>query len=182
MTSDQRREPTGAIIYSGRYGSTAQYASWIGEETGLPSFPIDDPRADPSRFDFVVLGSSVIFYRATIRKWVKANWPALAGRPLVLFTVSGAGPGPKLEGWVAKSFPPEIHARMEHVGLRGRLRHQDVSWWLRLMLRIGALMNSDPDASKDEKYGFDYMDRSTIAPIVGLVRSIRSSGGSPPAR
>ena len=30
----------------------------------------------------------------------------------------------------------------------------------------GPLFNSSPEASKDERYGFDYMDTSSIEPIV----------------
>jgi hypothetical protein len=78
---------------------------------------------------------------------------------------------------VAKSFPEEILARMRHVGLRGRLDHADVSWWLRVLLRIGAMMNRDPEARKDEMHGFDHMDRSSIQPIVALIRERQSSRG-----
>ena len=166
----------GAIIFSGRYGSTAQYSRWISEATDLPVFHIDDAGANPSNYDFLVLGSSVVFFKATIRRWVKANWPALQGRPLILFTVSGAPPGPKLDRWIANSFPEEVLARVEHVALRGRLMHEDVSWWLRVLLRIGALFNRDPEARKEEMHGFDYVDRSSIEPIVTAVRRYQSGG------
>lgn len=166
----------GAIIYSGRYGSTEQYSRWISEETGLPVFGIDDPGADPTDYDFVVLGSSIVFYKPTIRRWLKAHWPDLRDRPLILFTVSGAPPGPKLDGWIAKSFPEEVLARIEHVALRGRLNHRDVGWFLKVLLKIGALMNSDPEASREEREGFDFMDRSTIEPIVRLIREYQANG------
>lgn len=164
----------GAIIFSGQYGSTEQYSQWISEETGLPVFPIDDPHLDPSSFDFLVLGSSVVFYRATIRKWAKTNRSALEDRPIVFFTVSGAPAGPKLDAWVTHSFPPELVARMRHFALRGRLRHEDVGWWLRIMLKIGGLMNRDPQARQEEMRGFDYMDRSSIEPIVALIEQYKS--------
>jgi len=38
----------GAIFFSTKYGSTAQYAKWIGEATGLPVFNIKVTNADPS--------------------------------------------------------------------------------------------------------------------------------------
>ena len=159
----------GAILYSGRYGSTEQYSEWISEATGLPSLSIDDPAADPSAHDFLVLGSSIVFYRATIRSWVKQNSAALATKPIILFTVSGAPAGSKLDGWVAKSFSAEFLARADHVALRGRLNHDDVSWWLRLMLKIGALLNPDREASKEERHGFDHMDKASIQPLVDLI-------------
>ena len=45
-----------AIFYSGTYGSTAQYANWIGDATGLPVFSID-LNADPAAYDVLVLGN-----------------------------------------------------------------------------------------------------------------------------
>jgi menaquinone-dependent protoporphyrinogen IX oxidase len=170
----------GVIIYSGQYGSTDQYSRWISEDTGLPVFRIDDPGADPSTYDFVVLGSSVMYYRASIRGWVKANWPDLQARPLVLFTVSGAPAGAQLDGWIAKSFPQEVLARMEHVPLRGRLNYDDVSWWLRLLLRMEAMTNRDPQARREAMHGFDYMDRSAIEPIVRLIQRYPTSGEPTP--
>ena len=71
-------------------------------------------------------------------------------------------------------------AGVDHVALRGRLRHEEVSWWLRIMLRIGALMNRDPEARRDEIHGFDYVGRSTIAPIVALIHRYQSEVGPPP--
>ncbi len=159
----------GAIFYSGRYGSTAQYSKWISDATGLPAFSIDDPAGDPSQYDFLILGSSIVFYRATIRRWVRQHSPALADTPIVLFTVSGAPAGAKLDGWVAESLPPELVARMDHVALRGRLNHDDVSWWLKLILKAGALLNRDRAAAEEERHGFDHMDESSIRPVVELV-------------
>ncbi len=165
----------GAIFFSGKYGSTEQYANWISEATGLPVFDIKDPNADPSKFDYLILGSSIIFFKLTIRKWVKANLSKLKGRSKVLFSVSGAGPSSKLERWVAKSFPSGLLSQMEHVALGGRLDHSKLSWWFRKFMWVGSLLNPDPDASKDERYGFDYVDKKTIEPILKLVRQFEHS-------
>lgn len=159
----------GAIVYSGRYGSTEQYSEWISEATGLPSLSIDDPAADPSAYDFLVLGSSIVFYRATIRKWVTQHSAALASTPTILFTVSGAPAGPKLDRWVAKSLPADFLSRTDRVALRGRLNHDDISWWLKITLKIGALLNPDREASKEERHGFDHMDEASIGPVVELI-------------
>jgi hypothetical protein len=59
---------------------------------------------------------------------------------------------------------------MKHVGLRGRLDHSKVSWWVRQSLYIASLFNPNPEASKDERYGFDYMDKSSIEPIVEIIQ------------
>lgn len=165
----------GGIFFSGKYGSTEQYANWIGEATGLPVFDIKDESADPSDYDYLILGSSILYFRLSIRKWVSANLSKLKGRSKILFSVSGAGPSEKLEGWVAKSFPPELLSQMEHVALSGRLDHAKVSWPVKLMLFIGSLINPDPQASKEERYGFDHVDKDSIESIIKMIEEIQST-------
>lgn len=164
----------GAIFFSGQYGSTAQYAQWIGEATGLPVFDIKDRDADPSRYDFVVLGSSVVIYKLTIRKWLKKHLAEIEDKPVVLFTVSGAPAGADLDDWVANSVPEHLVARMDHVALQGRLDIKAMSWWTRLLLRIGAWQNDDPEEKKHELEGFDFVDQSAIEPITELVQQLQT--------
>ena len=161
----------GAIFYTSKYGSTAQYAEWIGEATGLPVFSVDDPRADPAEYDFLVLGSPVMHYKLSIRKWLKRHAEQVRSKPTLLFTVSGAGAGPKLDGWVADSFPGSLMSQMEHVALRGRWRREQLSRWDRMTLLMAAMVNRDRQARREELEGFDYMDRSSIAPIVEMVEA-----------
>ena len=165
----------GAIFFSGKYGSTEQYSKWISETTGLPIFDIKDPSANPSKYDFLVLGSSVMFFKLTNRKWVNRNFPVIKTKPVILFTVSGAGPGPKLEEWIAGCLPQELISKMKHVGLRGRADHSKFSWGLRLIMWMGSMFNPDPEASRDERYGFDYMDKESIAPIVEMIRQMQET-------
>jgi len=165
----------GAIFYSGQYGSTAQYAQWISDATGLPAFDIKDKRADPSKYDYLILGSSVIIHKLSIRKWVQQKLTVLNRKPIVLFSVSGAGAGSKLDSWIAESLPEDMISRMDHVALRGKLDHKDITWFLKLTLAIGAAMNKDPQARKEELEGFDYMDKSSITPIVALIQRYQSS-------
>lgn len=164
----------GAIFYSSKYGSTAEYAHWIGEATGLPVFDIKDTNADPSKYDFLVLGSALIFYRLTVRKWAKANLTSIENKSKILFSVSGAGDSPKLHRWVAASLPKNILSKMDHVALRGRMDPKKLNWALRLFMLIGSLINPDPQASKEERGGFDYVDKSSIEPILKMVKKIQS--------
>lgn len=165
----------GAIFYSGKYGSTEQYANWIGEATGFSVFDIKDSNADPSKYEYLILGSSILYFKLSIRKWVSANLSKLNGRSKILFSVSGAGESAKLNRWVANSLPSRLSSQMEHVALRGRLDHSKLSWWLRQILWIGSLINTDPEARKDERYGFDYVDKKSIEPILNLVRQFKHS-------
>ncbi len=159
---------SGAIFFSGKYGSTEQYAKWIGEATELPVFDIKDTNTDPSKYEFLILGSSILYFRLTIRKWAKANLAKLEGRSKIMFSVSGAGASTKLNRWVEASLPSGLLSQMEHVPLRGKLDHSKVSWWLRKILWVGSLFNPDPQARKDERGGFDYMDKSSIEPIIRM--------------
>ncbi len=167
----------GAIFFSSRYGSTAQYANWIGEVTGLPVIDVNDAKADPSKYDFLILGSALIFYRLTIGKWVKAYLADLKSGSKILFTVSGAEAGPKLHRWVAASIPESLLSKMDHVALRGRMNPKKLSWGLRLIMKIGAFINPDPQASKEESGGFDYVDKASIEPILKLVEQYQANKG-----
>ena len=167
----------GAIFFSGKYGSTEQYAKWISEATGLPIFDIKDTNADPSKYEFLILGSSIIYFRLTIREWAKANLDKLEGRSKLIFSVSGAGASAKLNRWVEASLPSGLLSQMEHMPLRGKLDHTKVSRWLRIILWIGSLFNPDPQASKEERRGFDYMDKSSIEPIVKMIQRYQATQG-----
>ncbi len=164
----------GAIFFTSKYGRTAQYAGWIRDATGLPIFDVKDPHADPAEYDFLVLGSPVYFYKLLIRKWIMKNQATIENRPTILFTVSGASSGPKLDDWVAGSMPGALMSKVEHVALRGRQSPREVTWWHRLLLKIAAMRNKDPAARREELEGFDYMDRSSIDPVVELVREWRT--------
>jgi len=166
----------GAIFFASRYGSTEQYAKWIGEATGLPVFDVKDAKADSSKFDFLILGAPIIYYKLLNRKWLKTKWSSIESKPIILFTVSGAPGGDKLNGWIANSNLPEnFISKIHHIALRGRQIPKELTWYDRMMLIIGGLKNPDPVARKEELQGFDYMDKSSIGPIVKLVEQFKSS-------
>ena len=164
----------GAIFFSSKYGSTAQYANWISEATGLPVFDVRESNADPSQYDFLVLGSPIIYYKIFNRKWVIRNLQSIENKPIIFFTVSGAPAGPKLDKWFADCLPVNFISQVKHVALGGRQNPSELNWWDWLMLKIGGLKNKDPVAKKQEMEGFDFMDRSSIEPIVKLVQQFQS--------
>ncbi|MGB5435095.1 MAG: flavodoxin domain-containing protein [Maribacter sp.] len=165
----------GAIFYASKYGSTAQYAEWISQETNLPVFEIKEGNADPTKYDFLILGSPIIYYKPLIHKWVKKHVGELRNTPIIFFSVSGAPAGEKLNGWMADSLPKEFMSRIYHVALRGRQIPAELTWYDRIMMKIGAMTNKDPQARKEELKGFDYMDKSRIQPILELVGKFHQS-------
>jgi len=164
----------GAIFYATRYGSTAQYAEWISVATGISAFDVNKTDADPSAYDFVVIGSPVIYHKLPIRNWVIRKMPSIETRPVVFFTVAGAPAGPKLEGWIANSLPQALIQRMHHFPLRGRQNPKGLSWFDRIMLVIGGLTNPDRGAGREELKGFDFMDKSSIKPTVKAIQRLQS--------
>ncbi len=165
----------GAVFFASQYGSTEQYAHWIGEAAGLPVFNVKEAKVDLSQYDFLILGSPIIYYKLLNRKWVKRNWSTIKNRPILFFTVSGAPAGSKLDRWFAQSLPENMISKMKHVALRGRQKPEELTWYDRLMLKIGAMKNKDPQARKEELEGFDYMDKSSIKPILKLIQQFQSS-------
>ena len=62
---------------------------------------------------------------------------------------------------------------MNHVALRGRQIPEELTWYDRMMLKIGALTNKDPEAREQELKGFDFMDKSSIEPILKLAQQFQ---------
>ncbi len=165
----------GAIFYASKYGSTAQYAQWIAQATGLPTFNTDEDPIDPATFDFLVLASPIIYYKLYFQRWLKGHQEAILGRPAMLVTVSGAGPGPKLDAWMTNVLHAALRGHLQPVALRGRQIPEDLTLVDRAMLLIAGLKNPDRQAAREEMQGFDYMDKASIAPIIDWVEEVRAS-------
>lgn len=165
----------GAIFYSGKYGSTHQYASWISEATGIAVFNLDRTRPDPAQYDFLILGSSIIVMKPTIKKWLRANWRKIQYKPVLLFTVSGTEPGhPHLKQWLEDSLPREVLEHVNYYAFRGRLDLGEVPWWIRFMLKFAAKREEDPEVKQRMTEGFDFMDKASIAPVVEWVKALQN--------
>lgn len=160
-----------AILYSGKFGSTRQYAEWLGEATGLPVFDIRKDPPEPWFYDLLILGTSIIVGKPTIANWMKKHWPQLHGRDFLLFSVSGSAPDdPDLDTWMHRHLGEDILSEVTYVPLRGRLDPDELPWWIRMMLKLAAKAMKDPEAQKRMTEGFDYMDRDSLKPILKWYR------------
>src|SRR5947208_2624101 len=80
----------GVIIYNGKYGTTQQYATWLGEQLQLPILKADDSNSHQLRlFDFVVVAGSVYIGKWLMRDWVKQNAEILKQKKLFFLIVCG---------------------------------------------------------------------------------------------
>ena len=162
----------GAVFYTTKYGSTRDYAEWIAEATNLPCFDISGTGKDPSKFDFVVIGAPVYYYKLLVKNWLRQHIDALSKMPVILFTVSGAPAGAKLDSWIANSLPAGLDDRFHHFALPGRQIRKSLNLFDRSMLTIASLFNRDRKAAKEEAQGFDYVDKTKIVPIVERIKEL----------
>jgi len=160
----------GAILFTGKFGSTQQYAQWISEHTSFPVFNLNKENPDPTDYDLLVLGSSIMLMKPTIKKWLTTFWPMIKDKQIVLFTVSGTKPGhPDLQKWINNSFSKEILMHINYIPLRGRLNLNELPWFTRFLLKLGAILEKDPETKQRMTEGFDYMVKSNISQILKWV-------------
>ena len=170
----------GAIYFISKYGSTAQYANWIGKASGLPVRCVNNSNVDPMAYDFLVIASPVVFGKLLIGEWVKNNLAAIETKPVIMVTVSRIQPGPELDACLRDSLPADLVSQLKHLALRGRRIFRDLSWYDRSMLRLDAMRNREPNARKEKLEDFDFVDRSCIDPVVNLAREIQFSKAAYP--
>ncbi len=170
----------GAIYFISKYGSTAQYANWIGRASGLPVRCVNNSNVDPMAYDFLIIASPVVFGKLLIGEWVKDNLAAIDGKPVIMVTVSGPQLDPDLDTWLGDSLPPELVSRMKHIALRGRRVFRNLTWYDRLMLRVEAMRARDQSARKEKLEDFDFVDKSCIYPVENLAREMQLSKAAHP--
>ena len=155
-----------AIFFTGKFGSTKKYAYWINERNDFPVFDLNKENPNPDDYDLLILGSSIIAMKPTIRKWLLRNWPIIKDKQILLYTVSGTEPGhPDLQLWLNQSLSKEILEHLHYVPLRGRLALNELPWIMRIFLKIASKVEKDPDIRKRMAEGFDYMEKNSIEPI-----------------
>ncbi len=65
--------PKGAIIYRSKYGSTQQYAEWLGDRLNLPVFdPTTITPQQLANYDYLLIGSPIYIGKMLIRKWLQS--------------------------------------------------------------------------------------------------------------
>ena len=163
----------GLVIYKGKYGTTKQYAMWIGQELQLSvasadRFPIDEL----PKYDYFILGSSVYIGQLEIKKWVKKNLRILQNKKIFFFQVAGSPPEQieKRESYNTASLSPDILKKFQFYYLPGRMIMRNLSAWDRFMLKMGARLTKDPIEKKNMLTDFNDVKKENIDPLVKAVR------------
>ena len=159
----------GVIIYKGKYGSTEQYAQWLGINLHLPVMPADEfPTGKIKDFDFFLIGSSVYIGKLQISKWLKENETLLQDKKIFFFQVAATPPveKQKLQLYFESGVPESIRQNCQVYFLHGKMIKSKLSFMDRVMLKMGASLTKDPVAKKKMLTDFDEVKKENIAEIV----------------
>ncbi len=161
----------GLIIYKSNYGTTAQYARWLSEDTGYPSIDIQSVQPkDIADSEVVILGSPVFANRPVVSRWIEKNWKLLGDKQLVLYTTSGTYPeDPQLQEGFVSSFKPEAARRIKYFPQGGRMAFADLSPLHRFMMKLGRMMEKDPEVRAHMGEDVDRIDRQGLEAIVDYI-------------
>ncbi len=162
------------IIFKGKYGATAQYARWLGEELNFPVHKSDDNiDLKSTAAELFVIGTSIYIGKLQITPWLKNNLVSLRNARIFLFLVSGtpANESEKLDTAIRNGVPEELQKNMTVFYLPGRLRISNLSWKDRFMLKMGASLTKDPQVKKAMLTDYDHVKKENLAPLLQNVRA-----------
>ncbi|HUM66928.1 MAG TPA: flavodoxin domain-containing protein [Chitinophagaceae bacterium] len=162
------------IIFKGKYGATAQYARWLGEELNFPVHKSDDNiDLKSTAAELIVIGTSIYIGKLQITPWLKNNLASLRNARIFLFLVSGtpANESEKLDTAIRNGVPEELQKNMTVFYLPGRLRISNLSWKDRFMLKMGARLTKDPQVKKAMLTDYDHVKKENLAPLLQNIRA-----------
>ena len=75
------------IAYQSKYGSTKQYAEWIHQEIKGDLVNIENgDKPDLTRYDIIIIGSSVRVGNIVIAPFIKDHWSVMKGKKVILLS------------------------------------------------------------------------------------------------
>ncbi len=163
----------GIVLFEGQYGSTEQYARWIGEELAFPVMSCRDAAiTDLPDYETIIIGSSVTGGSLRAKKWIRRRWNDIRGNRVFLFTVSGT-PEWTEEGFkrfITSQFTFDISAGIRAFPLPGRMIFENLPCGIRILLRIASLFMRKPEVRRGMTRSYDNVNRARIEPLVKTVR------------
>ncbi len=161
------------IVYSSKYGATAQYAEWLAEKLRVPVYStaaINTPELAAA--DVVIIGSSVYIGKLHISSWLQENKVILSSKKVFFFVVcanAGADMQTAQNAIITRNLPASLCKKEDVFFLPGRLDPAKVSWSDKLMLKIGAMFEPDPLKKNVMRHGIDGVAVTQVQAIVAAV-------------
>jgi menaquinone-dependent protoporphyrinogen IX oxidase len=166
----------GVVLFKSKYGSTAQYAAWIGQLCHLPVADIASVSSRLAQYDYVVVGSPVYTGKLLLRKWLKKYQQQLVNKKLFFFIVGGTPEEETtvVEKIIERNIPGELRVGSEIYYLSGSLNVQRLSLLDRLLLSVGARFTNDRNQQERMRRGFEQVKFSHLR---GIIKSICNYSG-----
>ena len=164
----------GVIIFKGKYGATWQYADWLASALNVPAMKIDQVTGENlSKYDFLVIGSSVYIGKLLIKDWLKQNLASIQNKKIFLFIVCGTAPGEKdkLNKIAEDNIPGEIRNKSAVYFLHGQMIKKNLTWSDRFMLRLGSLLARNPEDRKNMWEDFNDVKKENILPLIQTIKT-----------
>lgn len=165
----------GIIIFKSQYGSTEQYAKWIGEKLRFPVVSEKEFNLnDVSKYGIIVLGTSVHAAAFTIKGWLNKNWLKIKNKKVIIFSVSGAPPEKTemIKKILNNSISLTIQKKIKYFPLQGRLIFNKLPIIIRILMKLVANVQKDPKVKKGMTEDYDFVKKENIKPIVNQIKKL----------
>lgn len=165
----------GIVVYQSKYGATSQYAQWVAEALDLPF--VNKKSVTPLMVagnDLIIIGSPLYVGKLLITKWLEENAGLLGEKKVLLFIVCGSAcDDPILQQQIINNNFGHVLSKFAGIFfLPGRCSPSRLSWKDRLLLKIGAWREKDPERKKAMKEGFDKMGRDNLYQLLARAREL----------
>ena len=164
----------GVVIYKGRYGATAQYASWIGNILQVPVYENDElNNARLNEFDYVIAGTSVYVGKLLLANWINSHEKILSSKKLFLFVVCATPSAEvaELNNLIEKNISPGLQKTIKVFFLRGRMIKSKLSVIDRVVLHMGAWLQKDQSEKEKMLTDFDDVRQENLVPVLNAIRT-----------
>jgi menaquinone-dependent protoporphyrinogen oxidase len=169
------------VVFSSKYGSTKQYADWIGRMLGAKVIAASDASGEMLKaYDLVIFGTHLHVGKIMNSEFITRNWGLLDGKKVILFTASGSpSKDPSLKAAFNDAFPEEIRKKMKYFAFPGRLGKLDLAdsilmLFPKTMLYLSWVMKRDEKSKKlfeRMRKGYDNVKKENIFSLVKEAKS-----------
>lgn len=164
------------IAYRSKYGSTAQYAQWIQQETKGDLVNIETVNEpDLAGYDIIIIGGYIRAGHIVVAPFIKNHWGILKEKRVILFTTSGTPPQhSRIQMIYENDLPGTIRNAIKYFPLHGRLCGKDLSFFDRFLISVGKIMETDESLKKEMGKDFDSVHQKNLTPLLEYIRDTRT--------
>jgi menaquinone-dependent protoporphyrinogen IX oxidase len=159
----------GIIVFKGKYGATRQYAQWLGQELDL-AYQEADQMTDEllSRYDFVIIGSSVYYGKLLLSSFLTKYFNVLKTKKLFVFIVCATPDSDeKTQSLIVKDNIPRLLTDRSNIFfLPGRMTLKKLSLTDRILLRVAAAFEKDPQKKQGMLNGIDGVCKENLIDLI----------------